>query len=370
VKHEIVWVSRRLEGVYCNQKDFESLGIRTIVLDDPVRKKSGMWFHLSLLANMLSPYPYVVSSHLSKQFRTLIQELCHNEVFDLIHCEWTPYAVNLPPDLHYPTLCMAHNVESVVWRRNQLVEQNPITRLYFGLQAEKMERFERTAFARFTRISAVSDQDKEIISKWIAPDRIAVVPNGVDVRYFQGKKGKEDPGSLLFVGSLDWRPNVDCVLYFLDEIWPRIKAECPAVKFFIVGRNPAPGLISRAEREGFVTVRGSVEDVRPYLDGAEVCVVPLRAGSGSRLKILEALSMQKAVVSTSIGAEGLEVEQGKHLLIADKPADFAAAVVRLLKDPVYRTELSSEGRRLVERKYAWETLAELLESEWQKAVNA
>lgn len=367
-RHEIVWASRRLEGVYCSQKDFESLGVRTIVLDDPVRKKSGALFYLSLLANMLSPYPYVVSSHLSERFRALIQGLCRDESFDLIHCEWTPYAANLPPDLPCPALCMAHNVESVVWRRNQLVEPNPVKRIYFGLQADKMERFERNVLPKFARVTAVSCQDREIITRWVAPDRVGVVPNGVDVQYFQGEKGKEAPGSLVFIGSLDWRPNVDCVLYFLDEIWPLIKADCPKAKISIVGRNPHTSLISRAERDEAVAVRGSVEDVRPFLDGAEVCVVPLRVGSGSRLKILEAFSMEKAVVSTSIGAEGLEVEHGKHLLIADKPADFAVAVVRLLNDPLYRGELSSEGRRLVEEKYAWETLAAQLETEWQKAV--
>jgi polysaccharide biosynthesis protein PslH len=368
-RHEIVWISRRLEGVHCCEKDFQSFGIRTIVLDDPVRKKSGARFYLSLLVNMLSPYPYVVASHLSKQLRNSISQLCARESFDLVHCEWTPYAVNLPAALPCPTHCMAHNVESVVWRRNQLVEQNPLKRFYFGLQAQKMERFERGILPGFSRISSVSKEDKEIISQWVARDRIAVVPNGVDVEYFQPMKAKENPGSLIFIGSLDWRPNIDCMLYFLDQIWPRIKRMSPEVKITIVGRNPNPGLMSRAERDPAVTVNGSVEDVRPFLDSAEVCVVPLRVGSGSRLKILEAFAMEKPVVSTSIGAEGLDVEHGKHLLIADSPDNFAAAVVKLLREPAYRGKLSLEGRRLVEEKYSWKMLAAQLELEWQTAVS-
>lgn len=367
-RHEIVWISRRLEGISSSDADFRSLGIRTIVIDNPVRRKSGLGFYLSLAANVLSPYPYVVESHISGQLREAILRLVRTESFDLVHCEWTPYAANLPPALPCPTHCMAHNVESVVWRRNQTVERNPLRRAYFGLQAMKMEKFERNALRRFTRVSAVSMQDMRVISRWIEPDRIAVVPNGVDVRFFQPSKSREIPKSLVFIGSLDWRPNVDCVLYFLDHIWPLIKRGCPDARFTIVGRNPNPAMTARAERDPAVTVQGSVEDVRPFLDSAQVCVVPLRIGSGSRLKILEAFAMEKAVVSTSIGAEGLDVQTGRHLIIEDTPAGFADAVAKLLNDPVRRIELSLEGRRLVEEKYSWTILASQLEREWETAA--
>jgi len=366
-KHEIVWISRQLEGVQSSRTDFEALGIRTQVLGEPVRRKSGLQFYISLLANLLSPNPYVVSSHFSKEMSRAIRDICLREPFDLVHCEWTPYAANMQGLGPLPTVCSAHNVESMVWYRNQCIEKNPIKKLYIGLQARKMERFERQTLPAFTRVISVSDRDRHIISTWVASDHIAVIPNGVDIDYFRRDCNPEVPKSLVFVGSLDWRPNIDCVLYFLDEIWPLVKSAVPESSFSIVGRNPHHSLRIRAEREPSVNIYASVQDVRPFVNSATVCVVPLRIGSGSRLKILEAFAMEKAVVSTSIGAEGLEVEHGRHLLIADSPADFAGAVAKLLSDAERRRQLSVEGRELVERQYAWPALAAQLESEWEKA---
>ena len=367
-KHEILWVSRQLESAACSRSGFEALGIRTMVVGKPVRKKSGPRFILSLLGNTFSADPYVVSSHRSKELRMTAQQMYQSLACDLIHCEWTPYAANMPQSLSCPTVGMAHNVESVVWRRYQQIEKNPLKKLYLGLQANKMERFERQALPRFNRVISVSDQDKKIISQWVPSDRIAVVPNGVDMDFFHGESGHSSPDSLVFIGSLDWRPNVDCVIYFLDEIWPLIKNSFPEARLAVVGRNPLPGLASRVASEHSVTLHGSVDDVRPYINSAQVCIVPLRIGSGSRLKILEAFAMGKPVVSTSVGAEGLEVENGRQVLIADNPADFADAVKRLFVDPAYRHSLAFEGRQLAMEKYSWRILAERLESEWQRTI--
>jgi polysaccharide biosynthesis protein PslH len=367
-KHEILWVSRQLESAAYNRSGFEALGIRTMLVGKAVRKKSGARFFFSLVGNTLSAYPYVVSSHRSKELCLAAKQTYQSQACDLIHCEWTPYAVNMPKSLSCPTIGMAHNVESVVWRRYQQIEQNPLKKLYLGLQADKMERFERQALPQFSRIISVSDQDKRIISQWVCSDHIAVVPNGVDIDFFERESGEEIPKSIIFIGSLDWRPNVDCVIYFLDEIWPLIKNSFPEAKFAVVGRNPLPRLASRIADEPAVTLHGSVEDVRPFINSAQVCIVPLRIGSGSRLKILEALAMEKPVVSTSVGAEGLDLENGRHVLIADNPADFADAVKRLFLNPAYRHSLALEGRQLAKEKYSWRILAEKLESEWQRTI--
>jgi glycosyltransferase involved in cell wall biosynthesis len=367
-RHDISWISRQLEGSVYSRREFEALGIRTLIVDRPVRKKSGPRFFLSLMANAFSAYPYVVSSHFSKQMAAEVERLCLSQTFDLVHCEWTPYAANMPPMMSHPTVAMAHNVESVVWRRYQQVERNPLRKLFMGLQAGKMERFERQALPRFSRIISVSDQDKKIISRWVSQDKVAVVPNGVDTDFFRKESLTEAPESLVFVGSLDWRPNVDGVVYFLDQIWPLVRSNSPGARLAIVGRNPLPALKSRIAGEQGVEVHGSVEDVRPFLNLAQVCIVPLRIGSGSRIKILEAFAMETPVVATSVGAEGLEVADGKHLLIADNPADFADAVKKLFLNPSHRQSLSFEGRRLVVERYSWPMLAKQLETEWQKAV--
>ena len=369
-RHEIVWISRSLEGVASNSRALEKLGVRTIILNHPVRKKSGVGFYCALLANLFSSQPYVVSSHLSGQLTARVGKILEEEAFDLVHCEWTPYAANLIPFLHRPCVVMAHNVESVVWRRNREVERSRLKRYYLGLQWKKMERFERRLLPRFTRVIAVSHQDRNILTSWVSPERVAVVPNGVDTDYFRPVPGNAKPESLVFSGSLDWRPNVDSLLYFLDEIWPLIRAAFPGATMAAVGRNPSASLRARIEKQPSVMLRASVEDVRPHIKGAAVCVVPLRVGSGSRLKILEALAMEKAVVSTSVGAEGLDVEHEKDILIADHPRDFADAVVRLFRDPSYGRALGGAGRLLVEQRYTWGRLAGLLEDQWQKAVKA
>jgi glycosyltransferase involved in cell wall biosynthesis len=166
---------------------------------------------------------------------------------------------------------------------------------------------------------------------------------------------------------MDWYPNEDAVLHFVDTILPRIRRDVPDVSLTVVGRNPTPRLRRLGEQAG-VRITGTVDDVRPHVANAAVCVVPLRVGGGTRLKIFEALAMGKAVVSTSIGAEGLPVESGEHAMIADDPDDFASAVVRLLQRPDERHRLGSAGRRLVEERFSWHEVARRFEALCEDAV--
>src|SRR5262249_6700859 len=182
--------------------------------------------------------------------------------------------------------------------------------------------------------------------------RVRAIPTGVDVAYWSSDGRPEAPASLVFTGSMDWYPNEDAVLYFVDVILPRIRDDVPNVSLTVVGRNPTARLRRLGERAG-VRVTGTVGGVRPEVAEAGVCVVPLGVGGGTRLKIFEALAMEKAVVSTSIGAEGLPVVSGEHAVIADDPFEFARAVVRLLQHPDERRRLGTAGRRLVEERYSW-----------------
>ena len=189
---------------------------------------------------------------------------------------------------------------------------------------------------------------------------IEVVANGVDLEIWQPPDLEQEvAGRIIFTGSMDYYPNVSAVLFFAQACWPLIREQVPHAHWLIVGRNPPPEVQQLAELPG-VTVTGSVPDTRPYFAEAEVAIVPLQIGSGTRLKILEALSMQKAVVSTSLGAEGLSVVHDKHLLIADDPPAFAQSVVELLQQPERRRTLGEVGRRLVEAEYSWERCGEQL----------
>lgn len=370
-RHEIVFVCRQHEGIKgVDPQALEEVGIRTILVPHPIRQKAGAKFYVALAANLFSSYPYVVTSHYSKPLIKSIWREIELKPFDLLHCEWTPYAVNLRPFLPTPSVDVAHNVESRIWRRYFEVEPNPPKKAYIYLQWKKMEQFERKVFSLFTRTVAVSDQDKAVIAQWTSEDRIAVVPNGVDVDYFNPSGIPQQPHSLVFTGALDWRPNVDCMLYFLDEIWPVVLQSFPHSSLTIVGRRPIAALQDRVSGVQSIKLTGTVDDVRPYMEKATVYIVPLRVGGGSRLKILEAFSMRKAVVATSIGAEGIEAVPGEHLLIADDTQSFAAAITHLFQDHELRIRLGTAGRSLVEKKYQWKTLAEKLERVWIEAANS
>jgi len=346
----------------------ERIGIEPVVVSDPIRKKSGCKFYLSLLGNLFSKYPYVVSSHRSRKLVKAIRRITAEQRFDLIHCEWTPYAVNLQALLPYPSVVVAHNVESLVWRRQYEVEGNFLKKMYIYLQWKKMEQFERKAFSLFNRCIAVSERDRDNIAQWVPRDQIDVVANGVDVDFFKPLRTPGKQHSLVFTGALDWRPNVDSMLYFLDKIWPQILHSYPDASFTVVGRNPLGILKDRVANARSVALTGTVEDVRPYIEKATAYVVPLRVGSGSRLKILEAFSMCKPVVSTSIGAEGLEVVPDRDLLIADEPESFARAIMRLFEDVSLRQKLGSSGRIVVEKQYQWKHLAKQLKNVWSRVI--
>jgi glycosyltransferase involved in cell wall biosynthesis len=215
-------------------------------------------------------------------------------------------------------------------------------------------------------VAAVTALDAEQLAAW-GVRHISLVENGVDLDQFVPREEPPQLDHILFCASLDWYPNLDAMDYMLEEIMPPIVQRLPGIKLRIVGKGPPIGLQKRLAGRASVEFVGEVPDVRPYLAKAPAVVVPLLIGGGSRIKILEALAMGKAVVSSSIGAEGLAVSDGVHLLLADTPADFASRVVELLTSPHRSQRLGENGRRLVVDRYSWDRAANALESAWQQA---
>lgn len=375
-RHDITFICRRHEHLVDNNSiALEQAGIKTLVVPDPIRKKQGWRFFTALFANLFSPYPYSVSSHYSHLLISQIKTLVKEKQFDLIHCEWTPYAINIQQWLGtIPAVVDAHNIEAMIWGRNFQVEKNLFKKAYIYLQWQKMSTFEKRSFAKFNRCVAVSIQDAKLISETVPEERIDVVANGVDTSYFKRNEllnqSKTPSKKLVFTGSLDWRPNVDGLLYFLDKVFPLIKKRSPQCHLIIVGRNPMAVLRAKVADMSDATLTGTVDDVRPYMEEAAVYVVPLRVGGGSRLKILEALSMEMPVVSTTIGAEGLDVTPNQDILLADTPEEFTEAVITVLNDSDKADELGKRGRHLVEAQYRWHALAIRLEKSWHKAMEA
>jgi glycosyltransferase involved in cell wall biosynthesis len=208
---------------------------------------------------------------------------------------------------------------------------------------------------------AVSGADRDRLAACAPSARVEDVPTGVDTSYFVPNGRTEAPASLVFTGSMDWYPNEDAILHFAQDILPLIRREVPEASLTVVGRKPSARLRT-ATAGTAVQVTGGVDDVRPYVHQAAVYVVPLRVGGGTRLKICEALAMGKAVVSTTIGAEGLPLRSGEHFIRSDDPSDFARAVVALVRNPGQRQALGAAGRRLMEERHAWAQVASQFEA--------
>ena len=331
----------------------------------PTPKESSGWaLYCRLFMNLFSRYPFSVVKHFSSEFQAALYRLLNFETWDLLHCEWTPYMHFLRRKVACPVVVATHNVENQIWERRALHGRNVAERLFFRLQAWKMAQFEKNALRRATAVTAVTSCDAAIMSHWSVTN-VTVVANGADLESCDCCCGEESENGLLSISSLDWYPNEDSLEFFVSEIFPEIRKQLPDIILSIVGRRPKDSLRQRLRNIPGVAFHGEVEDVRPFLSAAAVVVVPLRIGGGSRLKILEALAAGKAVVSTSIGAEGLELNNGEHLLIADHPKEFAQKVLELLQSPERRHRLGQAGQQRIIECYDWANIAKKLEGVWK-----
>jgi glycosyltransferase involved in cell wall biosynthesis len=298
--------------------------------------------------------PYAVSRFASDAVQEQLKRWYEERAFDVAVCDFLDAAVNLPKELTIPTLLFQHNVESEIWRRHASNGSGRAMKLVYSLEFAKMLRYEQAAVRRFHHVAAVSEHDKTLMSAWVDPARVTVVRTGVDTGQFRPAPhvGERKP-VVMFVGAMDWEPNVDAVHYFCEEIWPLIQTRIPDARFRIVGRNPGRQVRELASES--VEVTGRVASVVDQLREAAVVVVPLRIGGGTRLKIYEAMAASRAVVSTSVGAEGLEVHHGQDAILADTPQAFGEAVVMLLRDPSLRRRYEEAAARLASQ-FDWSAI--------------
>jgi glycosyltransferase involved in cell wall biosynthesis len=343
---------------------FAENGIETRVVDRAVPPKSGPRFYLRLAANLLSPLPYSVATHNSRELRDALAEIARTQPVDVWHCEWTPYAETLRGIASGNRVVMAHNVESTIWQRYYETESNPLRRWYIGRQWRKFQRFERRVLGEVEHTIAVSDTDARRLRRDFGVARVAVVENGVDTAYFQPRARRRQRGRLLFLGSLDWRPNLDGLKVLLEHVFPAVRAAEPSASLCVVGRNPPETLRRRIATMPQVELHANVADVRPFLADCSLLVVPLRIGGGSRLKILEALASGTPVVSTRVGAEGLCLEAGQDLTVAEDIGDLVNALITAIRHPKALQAECERGREKVLEHYDWDRLAEQLDQVW------
>jgi glycosyltransferase involved in cell wall biosynthesis len=314
-------------------------------------------FFAALLRNLFSSLPYVIARYRSPKLREEVRRLSAST--DLIISDFLFSSVNVPDGLPAPTVLFQHNVEATIWQRHVAVPQHPLRRTYMRLQWRRMLRHESRECRRFSHVVAVSDLDADIIRREYGVSSVGHVPTGVDLSYFCASRPRpRHSRELVFVGSMDWMPNDDGIRWFASEIFRRIQERVPGACLTVVGRSPSPGLRELAARNPAIEVTGTVADVRPYLERAAVSVVPLRIGGGTRLKIYEMMAMGVPVVSTTIGAEGLPIRHGEHLLIADSADEQVSVLCALLTDQARADLLAANALRHVQEHCSWDAVAE------------
>lgn len=299
--------------------------------------------HLDYLRRVPRRAPYAVSKFTARPVQRRLAGWVGRRRFDVAVCDFLSSALNFPRRLATPTALFQHNVETVLWRRKAECEARWLDRMVAKLEYAKMARFEPAQVRRFHHVIAVSEQDRQVMSGMTDPARISVVPTGVDLTTYRYDPEARPAGPLVvFTGSMDWEANIDGVEYFVKEIWPRVRKRVPDAGFRIVGRDPHPRVRKLAGDS--VEVTGTVPSIVDHLRAAAVVVVPLRIGGGTRVKIYEGMAMGKATVSTTVGAEGLDVEHERDILLADDPGRFADAVIMLLADEGARRRYEEIGR--------------------------
>ena len=341
--------ARELASEYCHE---------LVCIPHRRREKFTTGFYFDLMLNLTSDLPYAIKKYESAAMRQEILKRIATNRFDVLVCDFLAPAVNVPQKLDCPSVLFQHNVEAMIWKRHADVQTNVAKKTYLFRQWQKMRRFEAKACPSFDCVVAVSREDRELMQQEYGVKNIYDVPTGVDTTYFRpsGDQGGKSH-NLVFTGSMDWLPNEDAIRYFTEQIMPRIKQEVPEVKLTVVGRDPYPSLVELSKHDASIIVTGRVEDVRPFMEDAAVYIVPLRIGGGTRLKIYEAMAMEKPIVSTSVGAEGLPIVDGEEILLADTREAFAEAVVGLLRNQSLATEIGKRAAATVREKFGWQNVA-------------
>ena len=360
-RHDVTYLCNVQRDEQPGVAEMAALGMRVETIPWRETPRRSLRFYGQLAGNLFSPYPFNVNKDFDPRLRRRAEELLRSERYDLLICDFVQMARNAVGLPAAAAILFQHNVEAQIFERHSRQDRGRLRRTYMRLQWKKMQRFEAEAGRRFDRVIAVSNQDKATFQRAYGWRHVDVIDTAVDVNYFRPNGALEAPDRVVFVGSMDWLPNIDGVSHFVRSIWPQIRAKRPQARFQVVGRNPDPAVCRLSAVPG-VEIVGEVADVRPYLAQATAVVVPLLVGGGTRLKIFEALAMQKAVVSTRLGAEGLEVEDGRHVFLADDPNTLADRVLQLLENERTRRALGENGRQLVVEKYSAEAVARQFEA--------
>jgi glycosyltransferase involved in cell wall biosynthesis len=325
---------------------------------DNLRRPGGKW--RTALEGLVCPTSYTIRCLQSRDARRTFARIAADDAYSLAHFDTIGLAPLRKLFRGTPATLGHHNIESHMLLRRAINEQHPLKRLYFWQEGKRVQRYEAEVAASFAAHITCSDLDGARL-RAIAPWANAVtIANGVDIEYFQANRTEPAAPSIIFVGSLNWYPNVDAVLFLLREIWPLAKAAVPELRLDVVGSAPPPNIVELAARLEDVTLHGFVDDVRPLMNAASLYVCPIRDGGGTKLKILDAFAMQQCVIAHPIACEGIDVVPGRHVQFADSAEAFAASITRLLQSPSERADMGRAARQLVVERYSFSEIGRRL----------
>ena len=326
------------------------------------------WFAMQALGNLVDPLPLAITRYRSEAMRSEVMRLLMNGNFDRLVCDFLFTAPNIPALSQ--ALLFEHNIETTVWDRYLESANSAPAKAFFRIQRNRMARYEAEACRRSAHVVAVSGQDAQRFRTLFKAPRVSEVPTGVDVPAFTrpSERTAEHKVDLVFVGSMDWLPNIDGCNYFVREILPLIRQKRPDCTVGLVGRAPGSGILEMARADAKIFVSGTVADIRPYFWDGTVSIVPSRIFGGTRLKIFEAMAARTPVVSTRIGAEGLAVQHGRNIYLADTAEEFAQYCLELLDSQARREQMANEAFALVSSEFSWEHAARVFEETLTKAA--
>ena len=311
-----------------------------------------------LLASLFSRDPYTIWRHYSPAYRKRVYELAHSGKYDLVHCDIISLAYAIRNVNGIPCSITDHDVSYLVAQRMAKNAANPLMKAFVSWESIKLKRLEARILERATVGIAVSEVDRKMLQALCPEANLVVIENGVDTTEFAPSPEEPDDHSLVWIGGFNYYPNREGMQYFFEKVYPLIKREIPGVTITVVGNGVTAQLRRWASEDSSIQLLGFVENPIPYAQKAAVFVAPILSGSGTRLKLLEAMALGKAIVTTTIGCEGIEGMNGKDFLIGDQPAQFAAKVVDLLRNRNLRDQLGRNARKVVSDKYDWNMICE------------
>ncbi|MGN6645791.1 MAG: glycosyltransferase [Cytophaga sp.] len=322
---------------------------------------------LGLFLGVFSKMPYNVKRFKSAEFEEALIRLLTENTFDIIQLEGSYMALYLPVLRQHSSakiVLRSHNIEHEIWQRMALNEINPLKKWYFNLLSEKIRQFENTTMHGVDAIAAITSRDKEYYQQQGFKGELVTINAGANLSKFQPDFCKTTTGTLCFLAGMDWMPNQQGLDWFLDTVWPEVKNNVPEIRLHIAGKAMPEKYYYLDDPS--VEIHGLVPDAVEYLQKYEIFIVPLLSGGGMRLKVVEGMAVGKCILSTTVGAEGVEYSNKKNIVIADTPQEWIAAIISLLKDPQITQSIGQEAAKLAMEKYNWENLVDNLISLYRR----